>query len=79
MQITGVNYPSSINICLDGNPSNSCMTIDTFNRLPEGLFRLDENRNSQGYKMLHIGGTLHVNANQTAGTYSGTLNVTISY
>ena len=79
MQITGVSYPSSINLCLDGNPSNSCMTVDTFTRLPDGLFQLDESQNSQGYKMLHIGGTLHVNANQTAGTYSGTLNVTISY
>lgn len=79
MQITGVSYPSSINICLDGDPSNSCMTVDTFTRLPAGLFRLDESRNSQGYKMLHIGGTLHVGANQPAGTYSGTLNITISY
>lgn len=79
MQITGVSYPSAINICLDGNPSSSCMVVDSFNRLPAGSFRLDESRNSQGYKMLHIGGTLHVNANQTSGSYSGTLNVTISY
>lgn len=80
MQITGVSYPSAISICLNGNSnSGSCMTVDSFVRSPDGLFRLDESRNSQGYKMLKFGGTLHINENQPVGEYSGTLNVTISY
>jgi hypothetical protein len=80
LQITGVDYQSAVSICLNGNSnSGSCMIVDSFTRTPDGMFRLDESRNSQGYKMLRLGGTLHVNENQPIGEYSGILNVTISY
>lgn len=80
MQILDVNYADSIQMCLDGNPnSESCMILDTFVRTPEGSFTLNESRNNQGYKMLHIGGTLHIGEDQPSGQYSGVLSVNISY
>ena len=79
MEIKGVDYPSSIQICLDGNANSNCMQVDISEPLPGRTFSLNESKNNQGYKMLHFGGTLYVEENQPAGEYSGQFNVTISY
>lgn len=52
------------------------MTVNNFNRRP-GTSAL--NLNSNGEATLKIGADLNINANQGAGVYNGTYNVTINY
>ena len=73
--IKGVTTDESIFL---SNGENK-ITVDTFTKDPAGEFNLTESRNGQGYRLLRIGGTLHFGAGQAAGTYTGTLNVRISY
>ncbi len=75
LPITNVTYDELIYLY---NGENT-ITVDTFTLSPGRTFTLNESRNGQGYKMLKIGGTLHFSAKQAIGTYSGTLNVRISY
>jgi len=49
------------------------MTIDSF--LSDGTGTLD----GTGNEIINVGATLNVNANQPAGTYSGTFDVTVNY
>ena len=55
------------------------MRVDTFTLSPGKSFSLDTEKNNQGYNLLKVGGTLHINENQPAGTYTGVLNIVISY
>ena len=51
------------------------MTIDTFTSSPSGTGTLS----GGGAQTVYVGGTLHVAANQPAGIYTGTFNVTVAY
>jgi hypothetical protein len=50
------------------------MTVDTFTTNPATY-----TTNSSGALTLDVGATLHVGANQTAGSYAGTYTMTVSY
>ena len=55
----------------------STMTVDQFrsNTVPPGVATLS----STGIYILNVGGRLNVNANQEAGSYTGTFDVTVLY
>lgn len=77
-QITGqanttltVTLPSSITLT---GSNGGTMTVNTFTRYPTTL-----TLNSSGSGTLSIGANLTIGANQAAGTYTGTYQVTINY
>jgi hypothetical protein len=51
------------------------MVVDTFNYSPNTTNVID----ASGQLMLYVGATLNVKSNQSFGSYSGELNVTIDY
>jgi hypothetical protein len=57
------------------NGIGNFMTVDGFATSPNGTGLLD----SSGTQTLKVGGTLHVNANQPGGSYTGVLAMTIVY
>jgi hypothetical protein len=57
---------------LNGTPSGT-MTVDTFTT-SAGAGTL-----ASGTQTFTLGGTLHVGANQAAGSYTGSFNVTVAY
>jgi hypothetical protein len=57
------------------DPNGNSMLVDRFQSRPAGSGVLD----ASGEQVLAIGGTLNVSANQVFGTYSGVMNVTITY
>jgi hypothetical protein len=75
LPISNVTYDEMIYLY---NGTNT-MTVDTFTLSPGRTFTLNESKNGQGYKMLKIGGTLHVGEKQPTGDYSGILHVRIFY
>lgn len=75
LPISNVTYDEMIYLY---NGTNT-MTVDTFMLSPGRTFTLNESKNGQGYKMLKIGGTLHVGEKQPTGDYSGILHVRIFY
>ncbi len=56
------------------NSNSDTMTVDTFTKDLSGTGTL-----TGGTSTFHVGGTLHVGANQASGTYTGTFNVTAAY
>lgn len=56
-------------------PTSETMDVTAINHDAAALPVLGEN----GDDIVNIGGTLTVGANQTAGTYTGTISVTVSY
>lgn len=67
-----VILPASVTIT---DPNGNAMVVDRFQSQPAGSGVLD----ASGEQVLAIGGTLNVSANQVFGTYSGVMNVTITY
>jgi subtilase family serine protease len=65
-----VVLPSSILV----NSGANTMTVDTFQSSPSSPY----NQPASG-QFLSVGGTLHVAANQSPGTYSGTFEVSVNY
>jgi hypothetical protein len=59
-------------ITLTGNPSGT-MTVDNFVSNPSGTGAL-----TAGAQVLSVGGTLNVDAAQTAGTYTNTTDMTVT-
>ena len=68
-----VILPSSA-VTLTGS-SGGTMTADTFTQNPAGSIPSDTNPPPTPFT---VGATLHVGANQTQGTYSGTFSVTVA-
>jgi hypothetical protein len=67
-----VILPASVTIT---DPNGNIMVVDRLQSQPMGSGVLD----ASGEQVLVIGGTLNVSANQVFGTYSGVMNVTITY
>jgi hypothetical protein len=65
-----VVLPTSI--LVNAGPNN--MTVDTFQSSPPSPYN-----QPGGGQFLSVGGTLHVAANQPAGNYSGTFDVSVNY
>jgi hypothetical protein len=66
-----ITLPSSITLS-DGGVNT--MSVDTFTSNPSGTGTL-----TGGSQALAVGATLHVGANQVAGSYSGSFDVTVTY
>ena len=66
-----ITLPSSV--ALSG--SGPDMTLDTFVSNPSDTGLL----NGVGAQTLYVGATLHVSANQQAGAYNGTMDVSVAY
>jgi hypothetical protein len=66
----GVALPNSI-VLASGTDT---MTVDTFRSDPSGAGALTD-----GAQALGVGATLNVGANQVAGSYSGSFDVTVAY
>lgn len=65
-------------------PGGATMRVDAFTfATGPGLLNLGGNRflilNFNGNYSFYVGGTLHVGANQTPGTYNGTFLITLNY
>lgn len=73
-----ITVPSSAVTITSGTGSSApTMTIDTFvTNGTSGVRTLD---GTLGTDTLAVGGTLHIAASQTAGSYSGSFNVTVAY
>lgn len=78
-QITGtpnssyvITAPAAMSL---SNGSSNFMTVDSFTSNPDGTGLLD----AGGGQTLSVGGTLHLDANQPGGSYSGVLEMTIVY
>ena len=69
LTVTDPNPATSVRLTSGG----SSMTLDTFTRTPADAYY------GQDTLTLIVGGTLHVNANQAPGAYSGTFPVTLSW
>jgi uncharacterized protein DUF4402 len=67
-----ITLPASVTVD-DG--ATHTMTVDTFNSNPSGTGALS----GAGTQTLLVGATLHVGANQVAGSYTGSFNVTVTY
>jgi Domain of unknown function (DUF4402) len=67
-----VTLPASITLSRSGGGT---LTISPVISTPSGTGTLD----GTGQQTLSVGGTLNVAANQQAGAYSGTFNVTVAY
>jgi len=67
-----ITLPSSVTVA---DLSSNNMTIDTFTSNPSGTGSLSV----LGTQTLNVGATLHVNANQATGLYTGTFDVTVVY
>ena len=68
-----VTLPSSA-VTLTGS-SGGTMTVDTFTQNPTGNISSDTSLPPTPFT---VGATLHVGANQTGGTYTGTFSVTVT-
>lgn len=68
-----ITLPASV-IIADAGSANT-MTVDNFASLPDATGQLS----ATGQQTLAVGGTLNVPANQSMGSYSGVLNLTIVY
>jgi hypothetical protein len=66
-----ITITSSTTITLGGNS----MTVDTFESAPDTTGTLS----AGGTDVILVGATLHVGANQAAGSYTGTFDVTVAY
>ena len=82
--VTGSNNASVVvtlpttasTLYLGGNPAaTDTMSLDNFNTDPVGAFQLS----GTGQGNFTVGGRLTVGANQAAGTYSGTFDVSVEY
>lgn len=78
-EVTGLSN-RVVNITLPGstvllNENNTSMTVDSFTSNPTGTLNL----NTSGSGIIDVGATLHLNAGQQPGSYSGTYQVIVSY
>ena len=67
-----ITFPAAV-IMSNGTPNT--MVIDKFTSSPETTGVID----ASGQQTLFVGATLNVNSNQSFGTYSGELTVTVDY
>ncbi len=67
-----ITLPGSIDIT---GPGNEKMTVDNFVSTPDGSGQIKGN----GIDTIKVGATLHINANQAYGFYTGTFDVTVAY
>lgn len=67
-----ITFPAAI-VMTNGSPNT--MVVDRFTSLPEATGVID----ASGQQTLFVGGTLNVDSNQSFGTYTGELNVTVDY
>jgi hypothetical protein len=67
----GIVLPSSTSLVSGA----AHMTVDSFQSTPSGTSVLD----GSGRRDLQVGATLHVNAGQARGAYSGSFDVTVAY
>jgi len=67
-----ITFPAAV-IMTNGSPNT--MVVDNFTSLPETTGVID----ASGQQTLFVGATLNVNSNQSFGTYSGELTVTVDY
>lgn len=67
-----ITFPAAV-IMSNGSPNS--MVIDKFISSPEATGVID----ASGQQTLFVGGTLNVDSNQSFGTYSGELSVTVDY
>lgn len=79
-QVTGTpsstySITSPVSLSLTDGAGNF-MTVDNFTSSPSGTGGLLD---AGGSQTLTVGGTLHVGANQSGGTYTGVLGLTIVY
>ncbi|OIP84408.1 MAG: hypothetical protein AUK44_02460 [Porphyromonadaceae bacterium CG2_30_38_12] len=74
----GLNYLISLptNMTVTRNGGSETMTIDTFKSSKTGNLGTIGAGSSDNFT---VGATLHVAANQLAGLYQGTFNVTVAY
>lgn len=67
-----ISFPAAI-IMTNGSPNS--MVVDNFTSSPETTGVID----ASGQQTLFVGATLNVNSNQSFGSYSGQLTVTVDY
>ncbi|MCP5395338.1 MAG: DUF4402 domain-containing protein [Sphingomonadaceae bacterium] len=85
-QLVRFRRPAGNNITLTGPGTDMVMDNITIDGSPTMIFLGNFGRNSRflissldGYWEIRVGGTLNVPANQTAGVYSGTLQIDVAY
>jgi len=67
-----VSFPAAV-ILTNGSPNS--MVVDGFNSSPDNTGVID----ASGQQTLYVGGTLNVDSNQSFGSYTGLLNITVDY
>ena len=76
-----LSLPESTTMALTGTPGTT-MTVDEFTsdlETVEGIATLTGTAGGSGTKVIKVGATLNVGANQPQGVYSGTFEVTVAY
>jgi hypothetical protein len=68
-----VTLPAAATTLTDQETSTKTMTVDAWENSTAGIL------SASGTQDFTVGATLHVGANQAAGTYKGTFNVTVAY
>ena len=71
-----ITLPTSINISKNGSNGNNSMIVNGFNSSPASTGGILSNSGTQN---ISVGATLNVGANQDAGEYEGTFDVTVCY
>jgi len=74
MMTVGTNYIMSTDSSTTLTSGGNSMTVNNFTTSPSSGYI-----SNNGSATIYVGGTLNASANQAAGNYSGSFNVTVNY